>query len=314
MTDVNQQPLAQMQSQVNFISQAGLTKQARANDYAGGDSPSDIECSSNMVVKTKCVSLQTSAPCVADYQSQLDDPPDGGETGLHQLSEEAQRGTFPSMAAGRPSEDVYNWRKYGQKQVKGSEYPRSYYKCTHPTCQVKKKVERSHDGQITEIIYKGSHNHPKPQPSRRSAIGSAFSPNEMSEMSECTGSHVKVEGGSIWKSIQQGSNDKGRTDWRADGLDRTSSMSVVADLSDILSVAQAKQLGVLESVGTSELSSTLASHDDDEDGATQASIALGDDADDDESDLKRRLFLLDRTFILFLLLSCMRVWLYCKEN
>ncbi|XP_071728619.1 WRKY transcription factor 44-like [Rutidosis leptorrhynchoides] len=59
----------------------------------------------------------------------------------------------------RNSEDGYNWRKYGQKQVKGSEYPRSYYKCTHPNCQVKKKVERSHDGHITEIIYKGAHNH-----------------------------------------------------------------------------------------------------------------------------------------------------------
>ncbi|KAJ0438087.1 putative transcription factor WRKY family [Helianthus annuus] len=59
----------------------------------------------------------------------------------------------------RNSEDGYNWRKYGQKQVKGSEYPRSYYKCTHPSCQVKKKVERSHDGHVTEIIYKGAHNH-----------------------------------------------------------------------------------------------------------------------------------------------------------
>eukprot|EP00250_Pteridium_aquilinum_P011702 c20251_g2_i1 orf=337-2250(-) len=70
----------------------------------------------------------------------------------------------------RPSEDGYNWRKYGQKQVKGSEYPRSYYKCTYPSCHVKKKVERSYDGQITEIVYKGEHNHPKPQATRRMAM------------------------------------------------------------------------------------------------------------------------------------------------
>ncbi|KNA16399.1 hypothetical protein SOVF_089450 isoform A [Spinacia oleracea] len=71
---------------------------------------------------------------------------------------------MPSSTAGadRPSCDGYNWRKYGQKQVKGSEYPRSYYKCTHPKCLVKKKVERSLDGQITEIVYKGEHDHPKP--------------------------------------------------------------------------------------------------------------------------------------------------------
>ncbi|KAE8679153.1 hypothetical protein F3Y22_tig00111402pilonHSYRG00897 [Hibiscus syriacus] len=55
------------------------------------------------------------------------------------------------------SDDGYNWRKYGQKHVKGSEFPRSYYKCTHPNCEVKKLFEQSYDGQITEIVYKGTH-------------------------------------------------------------------------------------------------------------------------------------------------------------
>lgn len=67
------------------------------------------------------------------------------------------------------AEDGYNWRKYGQKQVKGSENPRSYYKCTFPNCPTKKKVERNLDGHITEIVYKGSHNHAKPQSTRRSS-------------------------------------------------------------------------------------------------------------------------------------------------
>nr|AVK51635.1 transcription factor WRKY33 [Crambe hispanica subsp. abyssinica] len=69
----------------------------------------------------------------------------------------------------RKGEDGYNWRKYGQKQVKGSQNPRSYYKCTFPNCPTKKKVERSLEGQVTEIVYKGSHNHPKPQSTRRSS-------------------------------------------------------------------------------------------------------------------------------------------------
>ncbi|KAK7316324.1 hypothetical protein VNO77_35277 [Canavalia gladiata] len=72
-----------------------------------------------------------------------------------------------SMALDKPSDDGYNWRKYGQKQVKGSEFPRSYYKCTHLNCQVKKKVERTSDGHITEIIYKGQHRHEKPLANRR---------------------------------------------------------------------------------------------------------------------------------------------------
>ncbi|KAK7276081.1 hypothetical protein RIF29_17213 [Crotalaria pallida] len=75
----------------------------------------------------------------------------------------------------RRSDDGYNWRKYGQKQVKGSENPRSYYKCTYPNCPTKKKVERSLDGQITEIVYKGSHNHPKPQNTRRNSSSSSNS-------------------------------------------------------------------------------------------------------------------------------------------
>ncbi|KNA06514.1 hypothetical protein SOVF_180300 [Spinacia oleracea] len=73
---------------------------------------------------------------------------------------------FP-VAVDKPADDGYNWRKYGQKQVKGSEYPRSYYRCTTPNCPVKKKVERSFDGHITEIIYKGQHNHERPLTGRR---------------------------------------------------------------------------------------------------------------------------------------------------
>lgn len=60
--------------------------------------------------------------------------------------------------------------------MKGSENPRSYYKCTYPNCPTKKKVERSLDGQIIETVYRGGHNHPKPQSTRRSS-SSSFSSN-----------------------------------------------------------------------------------------------------------------------------------------
>ncbi|KVI09528.1 DNA-binding WRKY [Cynara cardunculus var. scolymus] len=81
-----------------------------------------------------------------------------------------KRSQFHTNNSDRPSYDGYNWRKYGQKQVKGSDYPRSYYKCTHPNCLVKKKVERSIDGEIAEIVYKGEHNHSKPRLPRRHAF------------------------------------------------------------------------------------------------------------------------------------------------
>ncbi|KAG5060551.1 hypothetical protein JHK87_001580 [Glycine soja] len=97
----------------------------------------------------------------------------GFSTALASIKHEIQSNSAPgsvqfnsiapkSIREQRRSEDGYNWRKYGEKQVKGSENPRSYYKCTHPSCPTKKKVERSLEGHITEIVYKGSHNHPKP--------------------------------------------------------------------------------------------------------------------------------------------------------
>uniref|UniRef100_A0A7N0VDR5 WRKY domain-containing protein n=1 Tax=Kalanchoe fedtschenkoi TaxID=63787 RepID=A0A7N0VDR5_KALFE len=95
-----------------------------------------------------------------------------------QNTEEDENSVIPAVAnVDRPSYDGYNWRKYGQKQVKGSEYPRSYYKCTHPNCPVKKKVERSFDGHIAEIVYKGEHNHAKPQPPKKNTPAAAAQAN-----------------------------------------------------------------------------------------------------------------------------------------
>ncbi|XP_057441057.1 probable WRKY transcription factor 20 isoform X2 [Lotus japonicus] len=113
-------------------------------------------------------------------------------TGL-QTSHADVRGSGLLVAAEKVTNDGYNWRKYGQKLVKGSEFPRSYYKCTHPNCEVKKLFERSHDGQITEIVYKGTHDHPKPQPSSRSSAGSIMSmQGERSDMTSSAGRDDKA--------------------------------------------------------------------------------------------------------------------------
>lgn len=62
-------------------------------------------------------------------------------------------------------EDGYRWRKYGQKAVKNSPFPRSYYRCTSTSssCNVKKRVERSfNDPSIVVTTYEGQHTHPSP--------------------------------------------------------------------------------------------------------------------------------------------------------
>ncbi|KAI3467264.1 hypothetical protein Pfo_023927 [Paulownia fortunei] len=57
-------------------------------------------------------------------------------------------------------EDGYRWRKYGQKAVKNSPFPRSYYRCTNSKCNVKKRIERSsEDPSVVITTYEGQHCH-----------------------------------------------------------------------------------------------------------------------------------------------------------
>lgn len=58
------------------------------------------------------------------------------------------------------ADDGYKWRKYGQKSIKNSPNPRSYYRCTNPRCNAKKQVERSTEDTETHIVtYEGLHLH-----------------------------------------------------------------------------------------------------------------------------------------------------------
>lgn len=68
------------------------------------------------------------------------------------------------VAADDLSSDICAWRKYGQKPIKGSPYPRGYYKCSSwKGCPARKQVERSRtDSAKLMITYTGEHNHSIP--------------------------------------------------------------------------------------------------------------------------------------------------------
>ncbi|XVF41239.1 hypothetical protein PTKIN_Ptkin01aG0264600 [Pterospermum kingtungense] len=78
--------------------------------------------------------------------------------------EEKYTMTVPAPQMGNtdlPPEDNYTWRKYGQKEILGSRYPRAYYRCTHQkmyNCPAKKQVQRlDNDFYTFEVTYIGQH-------------------------------------------------------------------------------------------------------------------------------------------------------------
>jgi len=86
-----------------------------------------------------------------------------------------------------PIQDDYKWRKYGQKTLKGSEFPRDYFKCSVPQCNAKKQVEKCVENGEEKLryIYFGEHSHPPPKSSHlyakdqqafKTAVIAAFDP------------------------------------------------------------------------------------------------------------------------------------------
>lgn len=63
-----------------------------------------------------------------------------------------------------PPSDSWAWRKYGQKPIKGSPFPRGYYRCSSSKgCPARKQVERSRvDPTMLVVTYAGDHNHLAP--------------------------------------------------------------------------------------------------------------------------------------------------------
>ncbi|XP_021293950.1 probable WRKY transcription factor 71 [Herrania umbratica] len=171
--------LSPSSSEVFSSVEGNQTKQAGAGDLGGNTS--EVMTTPNSSIS----SSSSEAGCEEDSdKSKKDRQPKGSEDGgesskkgnkAKKKGEKKQREprfAFMTKSEVDHLEDGYRWRKYGQKAVKNSPYPRSYYRCTTQKCTVKKRVERSfQDPSVVITTYEGQHNHPLPTTLRGSAAG-----------------------------------------------------------------------------------------------------------------------------------------------
>ncbi|KAJ1420555.1 WRKY domain [Sesbania bispinosa] len=248
----HQQSLPAVQSQNSFQSQSVMQSKLKlrirvASIFKQTSSNHNLK----KIMELKCSQLIKGLLMLLAGNIEHSTPPE------EQADEEGdQRGNGDSMAAGAggaPSEDGYNWRKYGQKQVKGR-----------------------------------SHNHPKPPPNRRSGIGSV---NLHTDIQVDNPEHVEPQNGGDndlgWANVQKG-NIAGTANWKHDNLEVTSSASVGPEYCNQSTNLQTQNSTHFDSGDAVDASSTFSNEEDEDDQGTHGSVSLGYDGEGDESESKRR--------------------------
>ncbi|KAL2921951.1 putative WRKY transcription factor 53, partial [Bienertia sinuspersici] len=95
-----------------------------------------------------------------DFKDPVDRKDDSKKRRLSPCVTKRVQGCTSSGLEG-PIEDGYNWRKYGQKDILGANFPRAYYRCTHRMfqgCLATKQVQRNDDDpSFFEVTYRGKH-------------------------------------------------------------------------------------------------------------------------------------------------------------
>ncbi|XP_027339111.1 probable WRKY transcription factor 14 [Abrus precatorius] len=138
--------------------------------------PSPRAIKPSAVVSPNMVNANTSKDCLVDTTGvQISSP---RNPGLKRRKNQAKKVVcIPAPAAANSRQtgevvpsDLWAWRKYGQKPIKGSPYPRGYYRCSSSKgCSARKQVERSRtDPNMLVITYTSEHNHP--WPTQRNAL------------------------------------------------------------------------------------------------------------------------------------------------
>ncbi|KAG5617112.1 hypothetical protein H5410_016936 [Solanum commersonii] len=79
------------------------------------------------------------------------------------------------------TDDKWAWRKYGQKSIKGSPFPRNYFKCsTSGSCKATKIIEKSPKNENYFLVsYSDEHNHDPPTYRRSLALYNSSSKRKL---------------------------------------------------------------------------------------------------------------------------------------
>uniref|UniRef100_A0A7N0TMP2 WRKY domain-containing protein n=1 Tax=Kalanchoe fedtschenkoi TaxID=63787 RepID=A0A7N0TMP2_KALFE len=125
------------------------------------DESSDNNCENNN--ESGCIDAQ-SCDSVVGMKQQISNAAATSDQGVEKEEKKKKkkhRYAFQTRSHVDILDDGYRWRKYGQKAVKNNKFPRSYYRCTHQGCNVKKQIQRvSKDEGVVITTYEGFHSHP----------------------------------------------------------------------------------------------------------------------------------------------------------
>nr|GMC78779.1 probable WRKY transcription factor 29 [Ipomoea batatas] len=131
-----------------------------------------VVCASSPVCFPKEVNEQQAVELQDDYQMQPPVAPPA--TAVYVPKYKRRKSEHKRVVLQVPleelSDDKWAWRKYGQKPIKGSPYPRSYYRCSSSKgCLARKQVERScSEPGMFIVTYTAEHCHS--QPTRRNSL------------------------------------------------------------------------------------------------------------------------------------------------
>ncbi|KAJ0255408.1 WRKY transcription factor 70 [Hirschfeldia incana] len=109
--------------------------------------------------------IEGSQNASCDNDGKLDDSGDSqkrlgpvkGKRGCYKRKKKSETWTVESTVL----EDAFSWRKYGQKQILNTKFPRSYFRCTHKYtqgCKATKQVQKlESEPRMFSITYIGNH-------------------------------------------------------------------------------------------------------------------------------------------------------------